>query len=154
MKKLLLAMTLVLSIILVMGCASAQKPKEEPVPPPPAPVVVEKPKDVVVDDGNLVLDGAKSYTVARGDMLSTISAAHYNNKYHFPLIMMASGNAIKDPDVISPGMKLTIPDLKKNLDKNGTKKRMKEYYNDVANMYDKRGQKQAANEIRALAASM
>jgi LysM repeat protein len=72
------------------------------------------------------MDGAQTHTVTRGETLSAIAKRYYGglsvpgragprNGYYFPVIAMANGDIISDPDVIEPGTKLAIPDLKKNL---------------------------------------
>jgi len=67
---------------------------------------------------DLILDGAKTYKVKWGDTLSKIAKKYYGPKpksFYFPLIMLASSDVVKNPDLISSGMVLTIPDLNKNL---------------------------------------
>jgi hypothetical protein len=100
---------------------------------------------------NLNLSGAQSYTVVSGDMLSQITRRFYGdltgvgtagsrNGFYFPIIMLASKNAgITDPDRIDPGMKLTIPDLQKNLADPGARKAIKSYLKDIAYVYNKKG---------------
>ena len=65
----------------------------------------------------LVLDGATAYEVKEGDTLTPIAKKSYgdDNVYYFPIIMLASRNVIKDPELIEPGMKLTIPSFDANI---------------------------------------
>jgi LysM repeat protein len=106
--------------------------------------------------GDLILDGAKSYTVVRTDTLSKITRSNYGgqNGYYFPLIMLASQEVVKDPDLIEPGMKLTIPDLRKNLDDPGARQKIKEFLNEIANVYNTKGKAVTRDRLRALAASL
>ena len=98
----------------------------------------------------LDLSGAQDYTVVRGDSLSQITrnfygsltdvgAAGSNNGFYFPVIMMASDSDIVDPDLIEPGMKLKVPDLKKNLANPVSREAIKDCLNDVAYVYNKKG---------------
>jgi hypothetical protein len=98
----------------------------------------------------LDLSGSQSYTVEKGDTLSQITRRYYgnlsdvgtagtSNGFYFPIIMMASGNTIVDPDLIEPGLKLTIPDLKKNLAESGARKAIKDCIKDVSYVYNKKG---------------
>jgi len=99
----------------------------------------------------LDLSGAQSYTVKSGDTLSEITRTYYGsltnvgkagpkNGFYFPILMLASSNAdIVDPDKIVPGMRLTIPDLNKNLADPGARKAIKNCLKDVAYVYGKKG---------------
>jgi len=99
----------------------------------------------------LDLTGAREYTVQRGDTLSDITRRHYGNMpnvgqagpsngFYFPLLMLASNHVIVDPDFIEPGMKIVIPDLRKNLDNSASRKAIKNCISDVSYIYDKKGQ--------------
>jgi LysM repeat protein len=168
-KKTLLGFIIVLLAIFDVSCASkpapAPVPVEEPAPPPPPPPpqVVEPPKPQPapqkVDqeyNENIILAGAKTYTVVAADTLSKIARKNYGsrNGYYFPLIMLASGKVIADPDYIRPGMKLTIPDLKKNLDDPGARKKLKGFLHEVAKVYEAKGKLETRNRLRALADSL
>ncbi|GHV87669.1 hypothetical protein AGMMS50267_00290 [Spirochaetia bacterium] len=91
--------------------------------------------------GNLILNGAKEYIVVAGDTLSKITTVQYGagNGYFFPLIMLASSDVVEDPDLIVPGMKLTIPNLQANLDDPTARKQLKEFLLDIADVYEKKG---------------
>jgi LysM repeat protein len=106
--------------------------------------------------GDLILEGAKSYTVVRTDTLSKITRSNYGgrNGYYFPLIMLASQDVVKDPDLIEPGIKLTIPDLQKNLNDPGARQKIKEFLNDIANVYNTKGKAVTRDQLRELAASL
>jgi LysM repeat protein len=90
---------------------------------------------------DIILDGAKEYTVKSGDSLSRIARDAYGsveNAYYFPLIMLASRNAVADPELIEPGTKLTIPDLQKNLNNAAARGEIKKFLKDVAGVYDQK----------------
>ena len=91
----------------------------------------------------LILDGAKSYTVVLDDNLSKIAVANFgqedNRGYYFPVIMLASKDVtIQDPDLILPGMQLTVPDLDKNLADADARANIKAFLKDVAGIYGKK----------------
>jgi LysM repeat protein len=91
------------------------------------------------DYHEIVLDGAKEYTVKRGDTLTNIAKSNYGeglNGYYFPLIMFASKVVDSDPDKISPGQKLTIPNLQKNLDDELARLHLKSMLLDIAFIYN------------------
>jgi hypothetical protein len=115
--------------------------------------------------GKLDLSGAQSYTVERGDTLSQITRNYYgslsgvgtagpSNGFYFPLLMLASGNTIVDPDLIEPGYKITIPDLKKNLANSGARKAIRDCLKDVSYVYNKKGQPATEQGLIALADSL
>jgi hypothetical protein len=145
MKKFLFGLTLVLSIMVILSCKSLETQE-----------AVDNAFQKIYDKyyESLILDGAANFTVATGNTLSGISQTYYHNEYHFPLIMLASHDIVKDPDMIRPGMKLTIPDLQKNLGNASTKAQLKLFYVDISRLYDKRDKKEAAKNLRQLAATM
>ena len=114
----------------------------------------------------LDLSGADSYTVVSGDTLSGIARKSYgsltdvgkagpSNGFYFPIIMLASSNAgISHPDRIEPGMKLVIPDLKKNLDNPGARQAIKDCLNDVSYVYKKQGDSKTEEGLVDLAKSL
>jgi hypothetical protein len=89
----------------------------------------------------IILDGATYYVVARGDTLSKIALKHYGagNGYFFPLIMLASSDVVLDPDLIEPGMQLTVPDLQANLDDPAARGHVKNFLVDIASVYEDKG---------------
>ena len=97
----------------------------------------------------LITDGAQNYKVKYGDTLSIIAKEFYgkDNGYYFPLIMLASSSTVLDPDLIEPGMTLTIPDLQKNLNDTTVHKSLKKYFNEIADVY-KTKKTPAADRIR------
>jgi hypothetical protein len=155
MKKVFYVMTVLLAVVFTMSCATPA-PSPEPSPAPaPQQETFEQVYETYSDA--LILDGAASYTVVRGDTLSGITEARYgeNNLYYFPLIMLASQSAgVSDPDLIMPGMSLTIPDLQVNLNNPGSKSKIKSFLNEIAGVYDRKNMAVAAQKLRDLAATL
>jgi hypothetical protein len=88
----------------------------------------------------IVLTGAQTYTVVRGDTLTRIARTYYgsgDNPYYFPLIFAASRDSVNivDPDEIEVGMQLTIPNLQENLNNPGARQNLKNLLMDVADFY-------------------
>jgi nucleoid-associated protein YgaU len=100
---------------------------------------------------DLILEGAKSYTVVKGDRLVDISRREYRNGFYFPLIMLASSDVVLDPDRIEPGMKLTVPDLQRNLNDAKAKGRIKSFLQEIADVEVRRNRPQDAEGLRKLA---
>jgi len=95
----------------------------------------------------IILDGAVSYIVERGDTLNSIAKQHYRDGSLYPLIMMVSGN-ISDPDQISPQMRLTIPALMVNMDDPTARQSINRYFLQIANIEEQRGRTRTAALIR------
>ena len=97
----------------------------------------------------LDLTGADTYTVKEGDTLTSITKSVYGetNGYYFPLIMLASKNVVQDPELIRPGMKLTIPSLERNINNVEKAKVLSPYFKDIAGVYKQKKTK-AAPDIR------
>ncbi len=104
----------------------------------------------------LIMDGAKSYTVVKGDTLSAITKKSYPTEsgFYFPVIMLASNNVVLDPDLIEPGMKLTIPDLKANLNNAAARVRIKSYLLEIATVYKNKGDETTQKGLQDLSASL
>ena len=113
----------------------------------------------------LDMTGAQDYSVVSGDTLSQITRRYYgnltdvgeagpNNGFYFPVIMMASESNIVDPDLIQPGMKMKVPDLKRNLDNPAARKAIKDALNDVAYVYNKKGHTVTEEGLKNLAKSL
>ena len=96
---------------------------------------------------SLVLEGAESYKVKKGDTLTSITKKFYagkdENGYFFPLIMLASRNVVSDPELITPGMQLTIPNFDANVNDKAVAKKLKPYFIDLAGVYEQKGTKSA-----------
>jgi hypothetical protein len=103
---------------------------------------------------SLILEGSKTHIVVRGDTLSAITRNNYgaSNGYYFPLIMLASSEVVLDPDLIEPGMSLTIPDLQKNLNDAKARAQLKKFLVQIAGVYDKKGHEKTREHLKSLAA--
>jgi nucleoid-associated protein YgaU len=141
--------------------APAPAPTPEPAvsqpTPAPAPTPVVEELVPVYDEyeGDLILEGATRYLVKQGDTLSEISAATYGygRGIYFPIIMLASRSLVQDPDLIEPGMNLTIPDLQRNLDNQNTRERIKSYLLEIAAVYARRAKPGYSAELQQAANS-
>ena len=114
----------------------------------------------------LDLTGAQVYIVQRGDTLSEITRRFYGNLtgvgnagrrngFYFPVIMMATDDHdIVDPDRIEPGMRLLIPDLRRNLNNPEARNAIKRSLTDVAYIYSRKGRPAEEQGLRALANSL
>jgi hypothetical protein len=104
-------------------------------------------------ESKLILDGAADYEVKHGDTLTRISREKYGSGkgYYFPLIMLASVDVVQDPDLIEPGMHLAIPDLQRNLDDEGARLAMKEFFADIADVYEQKSVNEERIVLRNLA---
>jgi len=112
MKKILLVLALVLSIMLVIGCKSTPPTDDDYV-------------KLYDKSTGLILEGAKMYTVVHGDTLSDIAHKEMGNSFYYPIIMLASRGVVVNPDKILPGMELTIIDVEKNKASDNARKSMK-----------------------------
>jgi hypothetical protein len=163
MKKIVLCLVLILSFFVLFACASAP-PEAEPAPPSssaPASSPASTPstpaqspqQPSVVRPTELVLDGAETYTVVRGDTLSKIARNKYRNGFYYPLIMMASSNVVKDQDKITPGMRLIIPNLQANLNDSIARASIKRYLLEIASITERKRPRDATG-LRSLANSL
>jgi hypothetical protein len=100
----------------------------------------------------LLLDRATTYTVVPGNTLAHIATAHYGkeNGYYFPIIMMASSDTVQDPDLIEPGMNLTLPDLQENLDDPIARANIKAFLKEIAEVYTKSSKPHKKEMVSAL----
>jgi hypothetical protein len=155
-KKMLLVV-LALCFAFAISC-EGNPPPPRPADPPPAqpPVQPTTPPPVTPaqPSQDLILDGAQAYSVVRGDTLSSIAGRYYGNGYYYPVIALGSGSLIQDIDVIDPEMRLTIPNLQRNLDNSGTRARIKSYLREVAAINDNRGRTKDGEELRKLSDSL
>ena len=147
MKKVFFAMALIMSVMMVMACASKPMTQEE------AQAAIEN--IYAKYKTSLIYEGAETYVVKGGDRLSAIAHEFYGNGFYFPLVMLASSDVVKDPDKIQPDMELIIPDLQRNLDDARAKKSIKDFLVEIAKVYDRReGRENDAQGLRDLAASL
>jgi hypothetical protein len=148
-----LMIMLAMSFVMAASCGTAPAapaPAKEPVAIEPEPVT---PPPAPVQSGPIILEGAQAYTVAPGNTLSGISRRFYGNNDYFPLIMLGSSD-VSDPDKIEKNTSLTIPDLKRNIADPGAKAKIKSYYREIADLYEKRNRPHYAEQLRKLADSL
>ena len=147
MKKTILCTMLIAVLALAFACKSQPQPGEQ---------TTDDAFKNVYDRyrGDLILDGAGTYTVVSGDTLSKISRAKYNNGFYFPIIMLASSDVVLDPDKIEPGMELIIPDLQRNLNNTKAKGRIKSFLHEIADVEVRRNRPKDAEGLRNLADSL
>jgi hypothetical protein len=105
-------------------------------------------------ENRLILEGATDYEVVHGDTLTRISRSNYGSGkgYYFPLIMLASNDVVQDPDLIEPGMHLAIPDLQRNLEDPGARQAMKDFFLEIAEVYEQKSVNEERTVLRNLAA--
>jgi len=95
----------------------------------------------------IILDGATTYTVRRGDTLNGIARQVYKDGSLYPLIMMVSGGIV-NPDMILPGMRLTIPVVSVNMNDPVAKAAINRYFLEIAQFEEQRGRRGTAELIR------
>ena len=146
MKKAFLIGVLVLSALAVFACKSQPKPKSTD----------DELKDLYARHSNdLILDGAKTYTVVSGDTLSQIARrSEYRDGFYYPIILLASRDVVVDVDKIEPGMILILPDLQRNLDDPKARANIKQFLLEVAKIEDDRDRPQTAEGLRKLSDSL
>jgi len=138
MKKMVSVVVAVVSVLAVLSCKSTAKENTDDI----------FRKAYAKYAGHLILDGAGTYTVESGDILSHIANAQYGDGYYYPIIMLASSDVVLDPDKIQPGMELTIPDLEKNLADAKAKDAIKGIILDCAKIEEDRGRAETATGLR------
>jgi hypothetical protein len=149
MKKVMFGIAAALAIFAIVSCGSAPAPAAQT----PEQKIEQEYKEIVETYGpQLILDGAKDYSVVTGDGLIKIAQKNWssvsgipnagkNNGNYFPVFLIASPDSgIVDPDVIEIGTKLTIVDLKKNLDNPGARAAIKGSIASVAALYESKAQ--------------
>ena len=150
-----LMIMLAMSFVMAASCGTAPAapaPAKEPIAIEPEPAT-PPPASTPVQSGPIILEGAQAYTVAPGNTLSGISRRFYGNNDYFPLIMLGSSD-VSDPDKIEKDTSLTIPDLKRNIADPGAKAKIKSYYREIADLYEKRNRPHYAEQLRKLADSL
>ncbi len=147
MKKIIFILLAALLAFSVVSCNST--PTQEEVN-----AALEKVYDKY--HSSLILTGAESYTVKSGDTLSAITRQVYPNDsaFYFPVIMLASNDVVLDPDMIAPGMKLTVPDLKANLGNAAAKGNIKSFLLEIAGIYKNKGDAATEKGLKDLAATL
>jgi LysM repeat protein len=113
----------------------------------------------------LNLAGAQQHTVVAGETLSTIARNFFGgltnvgdagprNGFFFPVIMTASDIVIPNPDLIQPGMVLTVPNLRLNLDNPASRQAVINSLLEVADFYPVRNRPLKEEGLRRLANSL
>jgi nucleoid-associated protein YgaU len=96
--------------------AAEPAPQETPPASPPAvvePVVAKEPnspQDSTVHEQTEKIETQRFHIVRRGDTLSEISQTYYGSSAKWRKIFDANKEMIKNPDRLTPGQKLIIPD--------------------------------------------
>jgi len=101
----------------------------------------------------IILDGAQTYTVVRGDTLSRIAARFYGRGYYYPIIYFVS-DEVEDIDVIEVGMRLTIPSLQVNINDPSSSATIKNWLVQAAQINESKGRTDDAAALRRLANGM
>ncbi|MDR0443325.1 MAG: LysM peptidoglycan-binding domain-containing protein [Treponema sp.] len=159
LKKVILL--LAVTMLFAAACQSEppppapQPPAQPPPPPPPQPITPPQPLEDFTNamfgnrhKSDVILDGATTYTVKSGDTLVKIARQFYQDGAYYPLILLVSGDVVADPDRIEPGMQLTIPVLKQNLDDSKAKQSIFSYLLDMAKLEEQRGRYATALLLR------
>jgi len=111
-------------------------------------------ESVYADLGSrLNLTEAATYTVVSGDTLTAITKNFYGDDkgYWFPLILAASNETVTDPDLIQPGMVLTIPDFELNVNDPSIKRDVKKTFRTVAAIYVEKDNAFVAGKLNEIA---
>jgi hypothetical protein len=148
MRKIIFTIVFALIVLMVIACKSLHVKTEEIS----TEEAMRKTYELYYD--GLILDGADTYTVVKGDTPSYISRLKYDNSFYFPIIMMASKDIVLDPDKIVPGMVLTIPQINLNLDDPLARENIKSLLEDIARIEDDRDRFIDAGKLRELASTL
>jgi hypothetical protein len=148
MKKTLLTSWVIFTVLFAVSCKSTGtvSSAQDGIEAPPDSQSLEAIYDQY--ETGIILTGAKSYTVVRGDALVRIATSHYGtgNGAYFPLIIAASNEEILDPDQIEPGMILTVPDLQANLNNANARANLKSLIKAVADFYTTKPESKTAQQ--------
>jgi LysM repeat protein len=166
MRKMLICVFLVATLV-GMSCKSGPKTSGASIDGEVTQAKVNDALGKIYDAYRSKLDmsGAQEYTVKSGDTLSEITRRYYgdlsgvgnagpHNGFYFPLIMLASGHTVVDPDLVEPGMRLRIPDLKKNLDNSTSRKAIRDCISDVSYVYNRKNHPGEEEGLKKLAGSL
>ena len=146
MKKIALTAVLIISVMLMASCNGCKKDNVEPYKDTTQyknaeqyaveqyQYTEEKFKDMYDATTGLDYTGAVKYTVKKGDTLSNISRNIYYDGFYYPVIMLASRGVVMNPDIIEPGMELTIPNLEINKANDNCRKSIKNCLNGMADI--------------------
>ena len=159
MKKTLILISVLAALALLFSCAS-QPAAEEASQPAVQSIAPQTPVEEALVTAyeryasGLILEGATTYTVRSGDTLARIGSSLYHNGLFYPIIMMASRDVVLDPDRITPGMVLTVPDLERNLASIGAREAIRSFLREIAVIEEQRNRGDTARGIRDLADSL
>ncbi|MDR0512556.1 MAG: LysM peptidoglycan-binding domain-containing protein [Treponema sp.] len=152
MKRFFICLAIALPAFALTGCPGAPAPQQpitayaplldltgDPAPQPMAAVIA-------AHAPLLDLTGAQTHVVAPGETLVTVAQRFFggvpnvgnagvNNGFYFPIIILASGVTLADPDLIQPGMVLTVPDLRRNLDNPAARQAIRQSMLEIAEIY-------------------
>ncbi|MBR1721800.1 MAG: LysM peptidoglycan-binding domain-containing protein [Treponema sp.] len=149
MKKIVAALLSTLGIFLVLSCTTTSTMDDGAQARKQAELNKSFDKVYSNHEQSLVLEGAETYTVKKNDTLTSITKTFYagndTNGYYFPLIMLASHNVVNDPELITPGMKLTIPNFEKNIKDEAVAKKLSSYFRDLSEVYRQKDTPAAAD---------
>jgi hypothetical protein len=154
MKKTISLVFILAVVLLVVSCKSTPSAETGTEPEGEQQAINTQYSNAYAAVRPIILEGAKKYTVKSGDKFVNISRQHYRQEttssaYFFPLIMAASEDIeIVDPDLIEPGMELTIPDLRANLADPEIRARIKTLLREVAKIYDVKDDAPWRDDIR------
>lgn len=98
----------------------------------------------------------ETYVVQSGDTLTAITKQYYGDDkgYYFPMIMAASSDVVTNPDLIVPGMELSIPDYDANMNNPKIRAALKGVFKKVANIYAKQDKTDMENHLLEVADSL
>jgi len=145
MKKLLFIAIPMIITVLFVGCATAgSRAPENPV---------EEAFYEIYQRfrGDLILTGSRTHTVSAGDTLVGIARNAYDDGFYYPIIILASSNVVLDPDRIEPGMRLTIPDLQRNLNDTRARANIRNFLLEMADLEESRNRSDTARGLRSRA---
>ncbi|MDR0473308.1 MAG: LysM peptidoglycan-binding domain-containing protein [Treponema sp.] len=155
-KSFLFVLLIVLCMMAITACGGTPDPAPEPAPaapppppPPPTPPPPPPPSDPYTrHSSGIILDRATQYTVKRGDTLAGISRRFYEDASWYPLIVIVCDNEISDTDRIVPGMRLTVPVLKENLEDSRARESINRKLLETAVIEEQRGRNKTAELLR------
>lgn len=157
MKKFMVTMVL-FSVFGLLSCGTTAGAANDGASSPSSPIEPTTPEEKEFQqvyeayESSIILEGAKNYSVVKGDTLSSIAFKSYGSKngFFFPLIMLASQDVVLDPDLIEVGMALSIPDLDRNLADAKAREAIKSFLKDIAAVYEKKGDRRSMQSREGL----
>lgn len=158
MKRFIVVSLTVLSIVLLASCGTVPKSQDASGASEEGAQTEKNAFDKVYTQahGKLSEEGAKTYIVQSGDTLTAITKRFYGEDkgYYFPMIMAASSDVVTNPDLIVPGMELSIPDYDANMNNPKIRSALKGVFKDVASIYSKQGKDSMKEHLLEVADSL